>query len=341
MAFGAPPAAATTDQAKPSADQDDDAIAAPRRVTPALLKQLVKEQKLYTSWELNDKLYLHYRGLDKIEGLHQWSGLRALWLEGNGLSKIEGLDQMPELRTVYLHQNCIRRIENLEACPRLACVQLSNNWVRKIENLSGLPRLSTLKLADNRLRDADDVRHLLSCQRDRARSSEQQAGRPGVAWLEAMPQLAVLQLQGNPLVGKVKQYRRTVISRCKSLTYLDDRPVFAEERLCVEAYVGGLEAESDVANATRRMRPPAQSRCMKALMRGGRADTGTEESAEDASVNSERSALSPTAELPAASMMHARARARSGRSVPSFSARRRRAVEPSERQRPRCATRFF
>ena len=47
---------------------------------------------------------------------------------------------------------------------------------------------------------------------------------------------------------------------------------------------------------------------MKALMRGGRADTGTEESAEDASVNGERSALSPAAELPAASNddMHAR-----------------------------------
>ena len=106
---------ATVTVALPAAVVRPTGIAAPRRVTPALLKQLVKEQKLYTSWELNDKLYLHYRGLDKIEGLHQWSGLRALWLEGNGLSKIEGLDQMPELRTVYLHQNCIRRIENLEA----------------------------------------------------------------------------------------------------------------------------------------------------------------------------------------------------------------------------------
>ena len=63
--------------------------------------------------------------------------------------------------------------------------------------------------------------------------------------LEAMPQLAVLQLQGNPLVGKVKQYRRTVISRTsRSRTLMTAR--FAEERLCVEAWlVGGLEAERE------------------------------------------------------------------------------------------------
>jgi hypothetical protein len=64
--------------------------------------------------------------------------------------------------------------------------------------------------------------------------------------LEAMPQLAVLQLQGNPVVTKISNYRRNVIARCKSLTYLDDRPVFEEERLAVEAWVvGGLPAERE------------------------------------------------------------------------------------------------
>ena len=44
-----------------------------------------------------------------------------------------------------------------------------------------------------------------------------------------MPQLAVLQCQGNPFIPKVTSYRKTIVSRCKTLTYLDDRPVFDEE----------------------------------------------------------------------------------------------------------------
>ena len=59
----------------------------------------------------------------------------------------------------------------------------------------------------------------------------------GVQVLSALPCLAALQLNGNPVVSKIPQYRRTVIGRCKSLTYLDDRPVFEDERLTVEAWL--------------------------------------------------------------------------------------------------------
>jgi hypothetical protein len=41
---------------------------------------------------------------------------------------------------------------------------------------------------------------------------------------------------GNPVIRKTTQYRRTTIARCKELTYLDDRPVFDNERLAVMAW---------------------------------------------------------------------------------------------------------
>jgi len=64
--------------------------------------------------------------------------------------------------------------------------------------------------------------------------------------LAAMPMLAVAQMQGNPFLPKVTQYRRNTISRCRALSYLDDRPVFEEERLAVDAWViGGLPAERE------------------------------------------------------------------------------------------------
>ena len=59
-----------------------------------------------------------------------------------------------------------------------------------------------------------------------------------------MPNLKVLYLQKNDFIKKVKQYRRTMISKCKFLTYLDDRPVFKNDRRLNEAWVrGGLPEE--------------------------------------------------------------------------------------------------
>mgnify|MGYP000033816671 CR=1 FL=1 len=54
--------------------------------------------------------------------------------------------------------------------------------------------------------------------------------------LESMPNLKVVYLKGNPVVEKIKNYRKTIISRCKKLTYLDDRPVFDDERALSEAW---------------------------------------------------------------------------------------------------------
>jgi dynein assembly factor 1 len=49
---------------------------------------------------------------------------------------------------------------------------------------------------------------------------------------------------GNPVVREIQSYRKTLIFRIKTLTYLDDRPVFDSERKQVEAWAeGGIEAE--------------------------------------------------------------------------------------------------
>ena len=59
-----------------------------------------------------------------------------------------------------------------------------------------------------------------------------------------MPSLAVLRLIGNPIVRtSAFPYRKTLISRCKQLKYLDDRPVFDWERRLVEAWARGTTRE--------------------------------------------------------------------------------------------------
>lgn len=59
-----------------------------------------------------------------------------------------------------------------------------------------------------------------------------------------MPNLKVLYLQNNGCISKIRNYRKTVIAKLPNLKYLDDRPVFDDDRRNAEAFArGGMEEE--------------------------------------------------------------------------------------------------
>lgn len=221
-------------------------------MTKAILRQICKDNKLYCTPSINDKLYLHYKGFRAIQNLEEYTALRALWLEGNGLTKIEGLTCQKELRCLFLHENLIETLEGLDSQTELDSLNLSKNYIKKIENLSHMKKLTTLIMSHNQLVSSDDICHVkdipslqtLDIQHNRIND-------PAIVDIVAsLPDLRVLYLQGNPVVKAIKNYRKTLISRCPALKYLDDRPVFDEERRRVNAWaaafeIGGMEAANE------------------------------------------------------------------------------------------------
>jgi len=139
--------------------------------------------------------------------LQPYVGLRTLYLESNAISNIEGLDALANLRCLYLGKNLISSLQGLQALTQLEVLDVAHNRISSCCGLSTLISLRSLNMSCNRLSTAADLAELASCTRmvtlDLSCNTlcaegvmEVLAGTP---W-----QLALLKLQGNPLVGQME-----------------------------------------------------------------------------------------------------------------------------------------
>jgi dynein assembly factor 1 len=95
--------------------------------------------------------------------------------------------------------------------------QTKDSCIDSIKGLLDCPSITSLDISQNYLKDPALVDEVLV----------------------KMPNLKVLYCQGNKFVKEMPSYRKAMIVKLKNLMYLDDKPVFPEDRRRAEAYMKG------------------------------------------------------------------------------------------------------
>jgi len=170
-------------------------------------------------------------------------------------------------------------------CPLLETIQVSHNQLATLEACEDLwhlsETLSSVDLSFNKLERAADA----------AAPPQQQQQLPqasGVApspcsqdlsvvhFFEKLPNVSVIYLHGNPLTHGMKNYRKNMIVYLKQLTYLDERPVFPEERRTTEAWgSGGEKAETEERVKIKEEKRAELTSCVETMARAMEASKET------------------------------------------------------------------
>ena len=127
---------------------------------------------------------------------------------------------------------------------------MSDNLIKKIENLKGLTSLSNLLIKRNRIgiKGLEDLYGLLELGKEFSvlDISDNLIDDPKIVdeILTKFIDLRVIYLKGNDVVRKIPNYRKTLITKIDSLKYIDDKPIFEDEKRFALAFSrGGYEEE--------------------------------------------------------------------------------------------------
>jgi len=208
-------------------------------ITPKLIIESCKKHDLYTFPELNEELYLHYCGFQKIAALEPYVNLKSLWLNNNAIGLLEGLNSLKNLVCLYLSYNVITEISGLDELENLETLVLSHNYISKISGLSNLKKLHSLEIDHNQISSIADMNELKDVKTLGVLNlgSNKIETEDFMQIISELPDLAVLKIEGNPIARTMVNYRRRIIVSTPKLAYLDQQPVDELERKCAELYL--------------------------------------------------------------------------------------------------------
>lgn len=212
-------------------------------MSTALVSRICKEKGGFRTPELNEKLYLHYRGFAKIENLEEFTACRVLWLENNIIEEIENLEALTALDSLYLQHNKLRTLGTVRLTS-ITTLNVSFNSLDTLDAICNFPSLMKLHVAHNNIASLAPLVQCASLTVVDAAHNVIEVGDELLSVVGKLSKLASLMLQGNPVVRAIPAYRKTVIHANPNLKYLDEYPVFADEARCVAAYHrGGIPEE--------------------------------------------------------------------------------------------------
>ncbi|CAJ1028123.1 hypothetical protein, conserved [Leishmania shawi] len=162
--------------------------------------------------------------------------------ESEEAKEVRGEGHQGRVSSPLLKQPLPLAPEYRNPCSSLRSLNLAGNRIESFEECLGLlcyHSLAVLDLSHNHIADGEAL----------------------LLILERLPRLQSLKLSGNPLVRSLPRYRKCVLSRCKRLLHLDDRPVFAEERRLVTAWaIGGEDGEEKERAAIQQEKSAAEKK---------------------------------------------------------------------------------
>ncbi|KPA84578.1 hypothetical protein ABB37_01112 [Leptomonas pyrrhocoris] len=221
------------------------------------------------------------------------NGLRVLNVSHNYLTSLRGIAAAcPFLETLQASHNQLTSLEVCEELWQLAgsltSVDLSFNRIETCAAPMESPADAAAPDSFPATRSADDDIHIIDPADGReVMDSTQVAGAAQAAiaaavplpakgssedalalvhFFQRLPLVSVVYMQGNGLAHRLRSYRRNMILHLPALTYLDERPVFPEERRVVEAWGrGGEDAEAAERAAIREEKRAHLTQCVKVL----------------------------------------------------------------------------
>jgi Leucine-rich repeat (LRR) protein len=114
-------------------EEEKEADGSPVLTRRFLLELFKKEwRRYYRTPELNEKLFLHYKGFSFIKNMHIFTQLKCLYFEGNGTRSLKGLEHNTQLRSLFIQENIIETIEGLETLKELRQLNLNDNMIKFI-----------------------------------------------------------------------------------------------------------------------------------------------------------------------------------------------------------------